>query len=125
MQTEAAEPINERKWGGATLAVIEAIQNNCTTLRDIANYTGIEYRQVNSTVTSLEKQQRVIADDYNVKRCDQRFTVVRATKSIGRPVCHPRTHAALQLQSLVGAGSLPESIRLKSARGRVYRISWG
>lgn len=69
-----------RRWGTSTQQVIEAIQNNCTTLRSIADCTGIIYRSVNAIVTSLEMQGRVLARDYSLKRGNQQFKVIHAGK---------------------------------------------
>jgi len=103
---------NHRKWGASTQQVIEAIQNGCTTLREITEYTGIHYRSVNGFIASLEKQERVQAEDYSVKRRHQQFfLMMNEEKSNERRrdtidvQSRPRTvkHAVMQLQSVFRA----------------------
>lgn len=127
-----------RKWGSSTKQVLEAIENTCSTLREIANYTGISYRSVNSFVASLEKQELVRAEDYGVKRQHQRFILVTAeeraagslheyatsyssqtTSDIGavtvRAAHRTMSNAILQLQSMFGM-ALPSSPRVYQTR---------
>lgn len=75
-----------RKWGSSTQLVVEAIQNTCSTLREIANYTGIPYRSVNAFIASLEKQERVRAEDYAVKRQHQRFVLITEEERASDPL---------------------------------------
>lgn len=130
---------NHRKWGASTQQVIEAIQNNCTTLREIANYTGIPYRSVNGFIASLENQERVRAEDYGVKRRHQQFFLMTeeeksgerrsrkaATGSTRPPLpadaiavrSTPRTvkHAVMQLQSVFGIAMPPPGARTYETR---------
>lgn len=66
----------EGPWGSTTQLIIRAIQNGANTLAAIANMTGIEYRKVNAYVYALECQERVLANDYDLKRGEQVFTVI-------------------------------------------------
>jgi hypothetical protein len=74
------EKTRKKAWGTLTPQVVEAIQNNYTTLRQIADHTGISYRSVNAIINSLELQDRVIAESYEMKRCEQIFKVIRANR---------------------------------------------
>ncbi|MFT3800685.1 MAG: hypothetical protein QM766_05635 [Burkholderiaceae bacterium] len=60
--------------------IVEAIQHGCTTLRQIAERTRIDYRSVNAIIHSLERQGRVSAEDYDIRRGLQQFRVVRADR---------------------------------------------
>lgn len=83
----------QRKWGASTQQVIEAIQNNCTTLRAIADHTGICYRSVNGFIASLENQGRVRAEDYGIKRRYQQFFLMTANEQSGNLQSRPSTKA--------------------------------
>ena len=77
MPSDTGDGVRRRKWGDGTRQVVESIRQGCTTLRQIAERTRIEYRSVNAIVHSLERQGRVAADDYDVRRGLQQFRVVR------------------------------------------------
>lgn len=118
-----------REWGASTKQVIDAIQGDCRSLREIANYTGIPYRSVNAIVNSLEMQDRVVAENYDLKRGEQRFKVLRADKHPVRNrgfVEHPRKRSvppmAAQVQGLFGMGMTPATVAQATGVGRVHRL---
>jgi hypothetical protein len=81
------------KPGSKTAQVLDAIQFGHRTLKAISNATEISYRTVNALLYALEKQDRVIADDYEKERRNQVFEVLQyeAPTARGRGAA-PRVH---------------------------------
>lgn len=61
--------------GTKTRQVLTSIAEGCCTLKDIASATGLQYREVNAFVASLEKQSRISVENPSCRRKDQRFRV--------------------------------------------------
>lgn len=80
VKTRSTSKRGKGPWGSTTQAVVEAIQSGANTLSLISQATGVEYRKVNAYVYALECQERVIANNYDLKRCDQTFTVIHADR---------------------------------------------
>lgn len=71
--------------------ILDAISSGKKTITEIAEHTGIKRRSVNAFVYSLEKQNRVLADSYDVVRGEQQFSIIskKADPTKGRPRIHP------------------------------------
>lgn len=63
--------------GLKTYQVLDAILEGFTRIPSIVARTQLSYRTVNALVYALEKQGRVMAQDYDEQRCNQVFTVLR------------------------------------------------
>lgn len=77
---ETMQTSNTCTWpqpGAKTYSVLDAILQGSTRLPLIAQATGLSYRTVNALVYALEKQGRVVAQNYEVQRCEQELTVLR------------------------------------------------
>jgi hypothetical protein len=124
----------KQERGAYTRSVIDAILNGCSTLRQIADATGISYRSVNAIVDSLERQNRVLADDYKLRRGEQQFRVLHADRVPPKQrgySCHPRNrptpmtisiplHPSGLLASLFGV--VPPALMQASGSSRVHRL---
>ena len=97
-----------------TQQVLNAIRDGHNTLHAIAAHTQIKYRSVNAMVASLEKQKRVEANSYDLKRELQVFDMVGA---VPRPA--PRPPQVCRLFEALGMGRLP--VQETSCQIRVYR----
>lgn len=74
-----AESALSRYRRGKTDSVIALlVKSPHLNLDQIADATSINRRCVNALIYALEIQQRILADDYDLPRCDQKFTVLRA-----------------------------------------------
>jgi protein-arginine kinase activator protein McsA len=114
---QGAAPISEQH-GSYTQACVKAIKDGHSKLHAISSTTGLNYRTVNSIVTSLQKQKRVGVSDPWVKRQNQVFVVIHEHKR--NQAIHDRdvpvNEAKNALNQLLGMGSLPTTV---SIQGRV------
>lgn len=63
--------------GLKTYQVLDAMLEGFTRIPLIVTRTQLGYRTVNALIYALEKQGRVIAQDYDDQRCDQVFSVLQ------------------------------------------------
>ena len=105
MITTDAKTCEQR--GMKTYQVLDAILDGFTRIPSIVARTQLSYRTVNALVYALEKQGRVIAQDYDDQRCNQVLTVLRyeATTASSRTkrsfdAQHPASvHASIKIQN--------------------------
>lgn len=75
MITTDAETCEQR--GLKTYRVLDAMLEGFNQIPSIVARTELSYRTVNALVYALEKQGRVVAQDYDAQRCNQIFTVLQ------------------------------------------------
>jgi hypothetical protein len=104
MNTTAPETCEQR--GLKTYQVLDAMLDGFQNLPALAAATGLPYRTINALVYALEKQGRVVAQNYDKQRCDQVFDVIQYEAAPSAPknksrmnAKHPANiHATLKVQ---------------------------
>lgn len=101
--------------GSYTQLCLKAIKDGHNKLHDISLHTGLNYRTVNSIISSLQKQVRVACNNSWEKRQYQCFVIVHEAKR--ENALHNRTYNSYSTRCLLdralGMGSLPASPSIK------------
>ena len=98
---------NCEQRGQKTYKVLDAMLDGVQNLPALSAETGLPYRTINALVYALEKQGRVVAQNYDARRCDQVFDVIQYGAAPTAPknkhrvdAKHPaNVHATLKIQS--------------------------
>jgi hypothetical protein len=93
--------------GLKTYQVLDAMLDGFQNLPALTAKTGLSYRTINALVYALEKQGRVVAQNYDARRCNQVFDVIQYEAAPTAPknkrridAKHPASlHASLKIQS--------------------------
>ena len=72
-----------------TQAVLNSISQGNETLAAIGTDTGLSTRCISGLIYALERQGRVIADDYQKQRSEQHFTILCLHRAPNGPRIHP------------------------------------